>query len=175
MFELDNQYFDSALVQSFLAIMATEIGDKTFLIAAIMSMKNPRLIIFAGAMSALGLMTVLSAYLGHVFTAIISKKYTQLLAAILFFVFGVRMLKEAYDMAPDSAQEELQEVQAELLAQHSTEDIEAQTTKEVPYANIKNLLIFLFSPIFVEISVITFLAEWGDRSQIASTATSTHA
>jgi putative Ca2+/H+ antiporter (TMEM165/GDT1 family) len=40
-------------------ILVTELGDETFIIAAIMAMRHPRLVIYAGAMSALGLMTVL--------------------------------------------------------------------------------------------------------------------
>jgi putative Ca2+/H+ antiporter (TMEM165/GDT1 family) len=34
-------------------------GDETFIIAAIMAMRNPRLIVFTGAISALIVMTVL--------------------------------------------------------------------------------------------------------------------
>ncbi len=44
--------------------MASEIGDKTFFIAAIMAMKSPRLTVFLGAIGALAAMTVLSAGLG---------------------------------------------------------------------------------------------------------------
>jgi Ca2+/H+ antiporter, TMEM165/GDT1 family len=36
----------------------SEIGDDTFVIAAIMAMRHPRLVVFSGAMAANGLMTV---------------------------------------------------------------------------------------------------------------------
>ena len=36
----------------------TELGDETFIIAAIMAMRHSRLTVYAGAMSALALMTV---------------------------------------------------------------------------------------------------------------------
>lgn len=39
-------------------ILVTELGDETFIIAAIMAMRHPRLVVYAGAMSALGFMTV---------------------------------------------------------------------------------------------------------------------
>ena len=39
-------------------ILATELGDETFIIAAIMSMQHPRLVVYAGAMTALTFMTV---------------------------------------------------------------------------------------------------------------------
>ena len=44
-------------------ILVTELGDETFIIAAIMAMRHPRLVVYAGAMSALGLMTVRACHL----------------------------------------------------------------------------------------------------------------
>lgn len=44
---------------STMMIIATEIGDKTFFIAAVLSMRNSRLVVFGGAISALILMTIL--------------------------------------------------------------------------------------------------------------------
>lgn len=52
--------FIHAFVASISVILVSELGDKTFFIAAIMAMRHPRLVVFAGAMAALGLMTVLS-------------------------------------------------------------------------------------------------------------------
>ena len=57
---LENVGFLHAFVASLSVILVSEIGDKTFFIAAIMAMRHPRLTVFAGAISALALMTVLS-------------------------------------------------------------------------------------------------------------------
>lgn len=43
-----------------MVIIVSEIGDKTFFIAAIFAMKHPRSTVFIGAIGALGLMTFLS-------------------------------------------------------------------------------------------------------------------
>jgi hypothetical protein len=56
--------FFPAFAASFLLILGSEIGDKTFFIAAILSMKNSHVVVFAGAISALVVMTVLSTGLG---------------------------------------------------------------------------------------------------------------
>lgn len=60
----DNILGDSNFLRAFIAslsvIVVSELGDKTFFIAAIMAMRHPRLIVFAGAITALALMTVLS-------------------------------------------------------------------------------------------------------------------
>ena len=53
------QAFLKALFSSFSAIIATEIGDKTFFIAAVLSMRNDRVAVFGGAILALIVMTIL--------------------------------------------------------------------------------------------------------------------
>ena len=44
-------------------ILVTELGDETFIIAAIMAMRHPRLVVYVGAMSALVSMTVMTSLL----------------------------------------------------------------------------------------------------------------
>lgn len=56
--------FIDAFTASISVILLTELGDKTFFIAAIMAMRHPRLIVFGGAITALALMTVLSCVFG---------------------------------------------------------------------------------------------------------------
>lgn len=51
--------FMNAFTSSTAMIIATEIGDKTFFIAAVLSMRNPRIVVFGGAIFALICMTVL--------------------------------------------------------------------------------------------------------------------
>ncbi len=55
-----NNGFVSGVISSFSMIILSELGDKTFLFAAIMAMKYPRMAVFSGAATALGLMTILS-------------------------------------------------------------------------------------------------------------------
>lgn len=69
---------------------------------------------FAGAIAALGLMTVLSACLGYA-TQIIPRRFTYYASTILFALFGIKMLKEGWEMRPDEAQEEFEEAQTEVL------------------------------------------------------------
>src|SRR5690348_13257098 len=91
-------------------IVVSEIGDKTFLIAAIMAMKHPRLLVFSAAISALAVMTFLSAAFGHAVPNLIPRTYTNYLAAILFFCFGIRMFYDGYHMTEEDAKHELEEV-----------------------------------------------------------------
>lgn len=111
---LGNVYgFIHGFVASVSVIIVSELGDKTFFIAAIMAMKYPRMTVFAGALSALGFMTVLSAALGYA-TTVIPRKFTFYVSTALFVYFGLKMLHEGYTMDPNEGQEEYEEVQAEL-------------------------------------------------------------
>jgi putative Ca2+/H+ antiporter (TMEM165/GDT1 family) len=153
--------FKNGFVAAFSMMIVSEIGDKTFFIAAIMAMRHNRLVIFTGAISALAVMSVLSAYVGTIFTYI-PPYYTHYAVTALFFFFGIKLLKDGVGMADDEGAEELEEVTQEL--KKTDEDRDAKTT---PAAG---LMAFLISPILLQAFTLTFLAEWGDRSQIATIA-----
>lgn len=112
-------------------------GDKTFLIAAIMAVRHPRITVFGGAFSSLIVMSVLSAALGRMILGLIPRVWTHYAvsavlsspatssrlmpeqcsqAALLFLVFGVRMLQEGLKIPAGQGhiQEEMREVEEEL-------------------------------------------------------------
>ncbi|XP_070688906.1 putative divalent cation/proton antiporter TMEM165 [Pempheris klunzingeri] len=168
-----NLGFIHAFVASISVIIVSELGDKTFFIAAIMAMRYNRLTVLAGAMLALGLMTCLSVLFGYA-TTIIPRIYTYYVSTALFAIFGVRMLREGLRMSPDEGQEELEEVQAEIKKKdeelqrsklaNGTPDIEAASGTSVPQGKWHSVI----SPIFIQALTLTFLAEWGDRSQLTT-------
>ena len=92
----------------------SEIGDKTFFIAAILAMSNNKLIIFLSALAALYLMTVLSAMLGWVVTTVIPREITYYTCTAIMFLFSLKMLWEAWRMKEDEVQEVQREVELEL-------------------------------------------------------------
>lgn len=214
-------------------ILATEIGDKTFFIAAVLSMRQQRSAVFLGAIFSLYLMTVLSSIMGvgtyhylgssvigsfqprwaidtfvilrfsfffaclvfeslprraaccivngthpvilcffshclklH-FIAVLPKlipvSYTHILGGVLFLYFGIKLLLDAKGMDANRVSEELEEVEEELL--HPKKDEESQ---EVVTLSTKGN----FTEVAIQSFTLTFLAEWGDRSQIATIALS---
>lgn len=54
------------LVSGFLLIFFSEIGDKTFFIALLLALKQPKSLVFTGTFGALAVMTVVSVLLGQV-------------------------------------------------------------------------------------------------------------
>ena len=77
-------------------------------------MTNNKLIIFTGALFALYLMTILSALLGWVVTTFIPREITYYTCTAIMFLFGLKMLWEAWRMKEDEVQETQKEVEQEL-------------------------------------------------------------
>uniref|UniRef100_A0A803R438 GDT1 family protein n=1 Tax=Cannabis sativa TaxID=3483 RepID=A0A803R438_CANSA len=100
-----------AFFASFSMILVSEIGDETFIIAALMAMRHPKSIVLSGALSALIVMTVLSTGLGRIVPNLISRKHTNSAATVLYAFFGLRLLYIAWRSDSKSSQKkEMEEV-----------------------------------------------------------------
>ena len=167
--------FVHGFIATLSVIIVSELGDKTFFIAAIMAMRHSRITILSAAIGALAIMHVMSALFGALALNIIPKAYTYYISAILFTIFGLKMLKEGYYMSPEDAQEEMEEVQEELRKKEDEKkmnnDVEGGllgSPIKTATTGVTSIMKMLFSPIFLQAFTMTFLAEWGDRSQLAT-------
>ncbi|VVT51353.1 uncharacterized protein SAPINGB_P003068 [Magnusiomyces paraingens] len=114
-----------ALVVSISMTIMSEIGDKTFLIAAIMAMKHNRATVFTAAFFALALMTAISGVIGHALPRFFSPRFSALIAGALFLFFGINLLREGMTMEKDAGvEEEMEEVENEINATSHNEDLE---------------------------------------------------
>ena len=186
----DQTSFISGLVTSFLVILFIEVGDRTYFIAALMSVKHSRRIVFLGAFSALAVMTIVSTLLGVAAPMFLPRWFVHWAAVILFLGYGVTMLYNSQFMS-DDVSEEFEEVEHELdeianrrsgkksddnNASKDDDDVAEKGGKLSPgkkkgtSKNEKQWWEFFVSAIFVQAFTLTFLAEWGDRSQIATIA-----
>ncbi|CAK1543420.1 unnamed protein product [Leptosia nina] len=173
----DNAAVKGSFWQGFLAslsvVIVSELADKTFFIAAIMAMKHSRIIVFSGAISALVFMTVLSAAFGWVAT-VVPRVYTHYISAALFAIFGLKMLRDGWKMDPSEGQEELDEVQTELKRREEQEDKEETVEMlEQGQAETKRRKRNAVLKVLLQAATLTFLAEWGDRSQLATVVLAT--
>ncbi|KAK4535895.1 hypothetical protein CDCA_CDCA06G1920 [Cyanidium caldarium] len=226
---LRQRKFSVASYQSLGMILVTELGDKTFFLAAVLAARHSRLLVLQGALSALVIMTVLSAVLGRAFPSLFSAHYTSIAGAVLFLYFGVQMLRDFWRLhlkrrpsagggndagtdglphpvpgAAGDAHDELREVEEKLdrskwsdasaRGNHSASALAnggmplpaacegglAREPNEPTAITAKaqqalwTVLQALFSPLFMRSFSLTFLAEWGDRSQIATIALAAH-
>jgi len=154
-------------------ILVSELGDETFIIAAIMAMRHPRAIVFAGAICALAVMTVLSTALGLIVPNLISQSMVNKCAFVLYTFFGFRLLYIAWRSDPQATmQEEMSEVEEKLAGGLPGAGGGGGTQRSI--GKIRRAFAKLLTPIFLEAFVLTFLAEWGDRSQITTIALAAH-
>jgi len=140
----------SAFTAGLLLITISELGDKTFFIAMILSMRHPRHLVLAGVVAALAAMTLLSVAIGQVFS-FLPKAYTHYAAISLFLFFGLKLLYEASRMSASATDEVVGEAK------------EAVELGEKKLKGHRSHWAILF-----ESFILTFLAEWGDRTQIAT-------
>lgn len=180
-----NLSFFHGFLASLSVILVSELGDKTFFIAAIMAMRHSRVTVFTGAIAALALMTVLSAVFGMA-ANLIPKVYTYYISTILFVIFGLKMLRDGLRMSEAEAQEEFEEVQLDLKKREDEYDnrIKASDLEASPSTDALNGRMPLFATrssnlriiccclfpghILIQSFTMTFLAEWGDRSQLTT-------
>lgn len=175
--------FLHAFLASLSVIIVSELGDKTFFIAAILAMEYSRTLVFVASMLALGIMTVLASVVG-IATTVIPTIYIHYISIVLFVAFGLKMLYEGYHMTADEAKEELDQAQASIEKRDHANGITRNgniTTSEDPETGvilglpevplrtkIKRKFLVFVSLAFIETFTMIFVAEWGDRSQIST-------
>jgi putative Ca2+/H+ antiporter (TMEM165/GDT1 family) len=191
----------SAFIASFSTIIVSELGDKTFFIAAIMAMRYNRIAVLCGALFALFLMTAISTAFGQIVTALIDPFYVHIVTTLLFFFFGVKLLWDAYHDEGGESNEK-SEVELELNQLHSkmmekktiSNNAPSESENKTELATLKENAkeIQQSAPIDIESNgkascanqiekvatklvfwqalTLTFLGEWGDRSQISTIA-----
>lgn len=139
----------TAFTAGLLLITISELGDKTFFIAMLLAMRHPRRLVLAGVILALAAMTLISVGMGQV-VALLPKTYVYFAEVALFLGFGLKLLYDASRMSGESRCDEVKEAEAAI-------DESAQATRKV---SVWNILMQAFS--------LTFVAEWGDRTQLAT-------
>jgi Ca2+/H+ antiporter, TMEM165/GDT1 family len=144
----------TAFTASLLLITVSELGDKTFCIAMLLAMRNSRRLVFMGVAAALVTMTLISVLMGQV-VALLPKTYLHIAEVVLFIAFGLKLLADAYRMPAISHCGEVTEAEKEI----------ALATQKSSSINNKNPL-----GIVLQAFTLTFIGEWGDRTQFATIA-----
>jgi putative Ca2+/H+ antiporter (TMEM165/GDT1 family) len=141
----------TAFTAGLLLITVSELGDKTFFIAVILSMQHSRRLVFAGVVAALAAMTILSVGVGQA-VSLLPKLYIYYAEIVLFIAFGIKLLYEGSQMPAATCDTEIVE--------------EAKTAVAEAEKQLKNQKSIW--AILLEAFVLTFMAEWGDRTQFAT-------
>jgi Ca2+/H+ antiporter, TMEM165/GDT1 family len=148
-----------AFTAGLLLITVSELGDKTFFIAVILAMRYSRLLVFLAVLTALALMTVISVLFGQV-VSLLPAIYIKYAEIALFWGFGGKLIYDGLRMEDKSPDAEV----AEEIVDQSVDQ---------PLISQGKFVSFWHSPmikLFIQGFSMTFLAEWGDRTQIATIA-----
>lgn len=153
---MESSSFLSGLTASFLLVLASEIGDKTFFISALLSMKYSRVLVLVGTMVALASMTVISVGIGQIFHALPSSlnssiPFDDYAAVALLLWFGWQNIRDG-------------------LAMKADDDEELQDAKDVVDGRQQPPQATSGFRVVAETSSLIFLAEWGDKSMLATVA-----
>lgn len=141
----------AAFTAGLLLITISELGDKTFFIAAILATRYSRRWVFAGAIAALAAMTILSVLLGQA-AGLFPEMYVRWAEILLFLGFGLKLLYDAQKL-PDKP--------------NADEHLEAAEVVDQATAKLKRRNgLAVISQAFG----LTFVAEWGDRTQFTTIA-----
>lgn len=161
--------FRSGFSQSFSLIFLSELGDKTFFIAALLAAQSSRLVSFCGSLLALAVMTVISVVLGQAFHAV-PQGFTNGLplddyaAVAAFAFFGVKTLREslALPSVSDSpgVTDELADA-AEAVSAAAASGSSGSSPSSPPPGPWPQIASAFF---------LVFAAEFGDRSFLATIA-----
>ncbi len=148
----------TAFTAGLLLITVSELGDKTFFISMCLAMRHSRRFVFLGSIFALAAMTLISVSLGH-FATLLPKQLIHFGTIVLFIVFGFKMLYDASKMPVECRDQSLTDnldctSDAEREAIEAVAQAEATLQKKTPFA------------VTLEAFTLTFIAEWGDRTQI---------
>ena len=143
----------TAFTAGLLLITVSELGDKTFFIAVILAMRHSRRLVLIGAIAALAAMTIISVVAGQA-VSLLPKLYIHYGEIVLFIGFGIKLLYDANRMPASSCDKEVVDE-----AKAAVEQAEKQLPKKKTPLSI-----------VIEAFVLTFVGEWGDRTQFATIA-----
>eukprot|EP00826_Nyctotherus_ovalis_P002536 TRINITY_DN10508_c0_g5_i2.p1 TRINITY_DN10508_c0_g5~~TRINITY_DN10508_c0_g5_i2.p1 ORF type:complete len:175 (-),score=47.98 TRINITY_DN10508_c0_g5_i2:329-853(-) len=150
------------------------------MIVVLFTIKHDKWKVFIPAIFTMMGMHVMSVGLGTLFPLLFSRNVIVYFSVVLFVFFGVKMIYEAYNMKPKSAEEKVKEIQNDIMSRKvpteqpvSLSDLPHPSTElgiekhpeekrlvEEPKHSAKSPYLHLVGLLFV--------ADWGDRCQISA-------
>lgn len=161
-------------MQSFLIVGVAEIFDKTWFVALLMSIRHEkyRMAVFLSSFTALALHTLIAAAFGYGVSRFVDIWVLHFSAAALYAVFFVMYAIDWYQADPDA---DIISAGVEEAEEELTEDAEGNYEKPnknvegygAVIADTRKKKVPTVRKVCLQCFIAMFVAEWGDRTQIA--------
>ncbi|XP_054280871.1 transmembrane protein 165-like isoform X2 [Macrosteles quadrilineatus] len=181
--------FHTGLAAAVCVTVMSELGDKSFIMSAILAMHHSRSLTFLGTMLGHLIMTTIAVVLGMA-ASIIPEVYTKWASCICMTFFGLKMLKEGFGM-PEEEEEEINQNEKlkifyaksekcdkidklidnkDTIDNNFKEQIEGISLDDKTQngSSKQNSRRNSTDGVLMQAFTLSFLGEWGDRSQIAT-------
>eukprot|EP00746_Dinoflagellata_sp_MGD_P155163 gnl/MRDRNA2_/MRDRNA2_85230_c0_seq3.p1 gnl/MRDRNA2_/MRDRNA2_85230_c0~~gnl/MRDRNA2_/MRDRNA2_85230_c0_seq3.p1 ORF type:complete len:299 (-),score=50.81 gnl/MRDRNA2_/MRDRNA2_85230_c0_seq3:132-911(-) len=153
--------------KSFVLIAIAELFDKTWFVALLMALRYDKVIVFWGCFLALAGHVGLAGLFGAVAANLIPLWLLHFSAAALYGFFAVLFYKDYQDADPDADIIAAGKEEAEEDCEGAKENIEENYGSVDAKKTTQNAMITKEMKLFGACFVAMFIAEWGDRTQIA--------
>lgn len=165
---------ETGFYQAFSLVFVSELGDKTFFIAGLLAMKTSRWISAVGSIGALTVMTLISVAIGQIFHVVPAGlgdgiPIDDICAALAFLFFGLKTLKEAFDMDDGNTSSDGDD---DTNGAKNGMDGELAEAEETVNENQNNFLNKNTLGQIASVFALVFAAEFGDRSFLSTIALS---
>lgn len=152
--------FTDAVWQTFVMISIAELFDKTFFVALILALRYNKLLVFCGCFSALFAHTLLAAVAGAFINRVMDKPLIDFSTAALYGLFAVMYFWDWHQADPDGdVMDGMEEAREALGDEYGSVAKKDDKTR--------NRVRGWSWPLFICAFTTTFMAEMGDRTQIA--------
>lgn len=165
-----------AFLKAFFVVSVAELFDKTWFMSLILALKMGWKIALTGGYTGLLLHCVLSALLGFGFSKLLKPSVLHFITAGLFFLFTLLYAKDWYCADADSdliasgreeAAEAMGEGEEAGQAGEKNSETAGETTPEVTNEPIVKKPTRSWKSALAQAFLAVFIAEWGDRTQMA--------
>lgn len=177
MISADVADFLESVVETFSVILVSELGDNTFFIAAIMAVKYSRMVVFLGAMSAVVITTFLAILCGWAVSGV-PQIYLYYCSLIVMWTFGIKMIVDSFRLpeGEEPLSKDYTNVPTEGSKTPANKDHETSDDQKLiddPESGccddeVNDPAAVTSLSIFAEAFALSFVGEWGDRSQFAT-------
>lgn len=152
------------------------------MIVVLFTMKHDKWKVFFPAIFTMMAMHIISVGFGTIFPMLFSRNSIIYFSVFLFLFFGIMMIYEAYHLQPKTAEEKVEEIQKDLLDRKDPEsNIQAIVPitaggegklvvpeEELSIKKVEEKPKYFCANPYLHLVVLLFLADWGDRCQIAA-------